>query len=56
MESGQNLEINMTAGVLKNTGNTESTPVVKQSGIRLGPFLEAGGIKPLFIKRIKERP
>ena len=53
VESGQNLEINMTAGVLKNldTGEQHQCETIGEYAMSI---LEAGGIKPLFIKRIKE--
>ena len=51
--SAQNLEINMTAGVLKNldTGEQHQCETIGEYAMSI---LEAGGIKPLFIKRIKE--
>ncbi|MFQ7872690.1 aconitase family protein [Enterocloster sp.] len=54
VESGQNLEINMTAGVLKNldTGEQHQCETIGEYAMSI---LEAGGIKPLFIKRIKRR-
>lgn len=53
VESGQNLEINMTTGELKNLDTGE-----RHQCERIGEYamsiLEAGGIKPLFVKRMKE--
>lgn len=53
VESGQNLEINMRTGELRNLDTGESH-MCEPIGEYAMSILEAGGIKPLFARRMKE--